>query len=266
MCSPIVMKVSEKSLELNVGAELLWELRHAWGMPKAYLRGLTQEEERREGVDFFVHLDPSTRIYAFQFKAPKGGSDALPYRYTLVKYQHEELHRLAVPNPGCVFYVFPFYVTPAKLHADVPCLLRDTWLLDARPMAPSAIFGQKKTRTVFCHRGKAKVNPTYVLHQMSREVASIGEVFRGAARRGDGDLGVDDETPNRADALAPLSEMRGPGMSPAVFAAWYGRFREARGNTERGRGTTRRSPWLARGLRVMIVPPGASRPVTSGAP
>lgn len=65
------MKVSEKSLELNVGAELLTLLRNTWGAPKAYLRGLTQREEKQEGVDFFVHLDPATRIFAFQFKAPK---------------------------------------------------------------------------------------------------------------------------------------------------------------------------------------------------
>ena len=41
-------------------------------MHKAYLRGLTQTEERQEGVDFFAELSPATRIFAFQFKAPKG--------------------------------------------------------------------------------------------------------------------------------------------------------------------------------------------------
>jgi hypothetical protein len=40
------MKISEKSLEVNVGAEVLYLLREAWGMPKAYLRGLTQGEEK----------------------------------------------------------------------------------------------------------------------------------------------------------------------------------------------------------------------------
>jgi hypothetical protein len=64
------LKVSEKSLELNVGAELLGLLRGSWGMPKAYLRGFTQLEEKQEGVDFFVQLNPATRMFAFQFKAP----------------------------------------------------------------------------------------------------------------------------------------------------------------------------------------------------
>jgi hypothetical protein len=83
------MKVSEKSLELNVGAELLNLLRGPWGMPKAYLRGLTQREERQQGVDFFAQLNPATRIFAFQFKAPKGRYDGTPYRYTLVREQHD---------------------------------------------------------------------------------------------------------------------------------------------------------------------------------
>ena len=48
------MKVSEKSLELNVGAELLAMMRGPWGMPKAYLRGLTQREEKQQGVDFLT--------------------------------------------------------------------------------------------------------------------------------------------------------------------------------------------------------------------
>ncbi len=48
------MRVSEKSLELNLGAELLDLIRNQWGMPKAYLRGLTQKEEGREGINLFA--------------------------------------------------------------------------------------------------------------------------------------------------------------------------------------------------------------------
>jgi hypothetical protein len=89
------MKVSEKSLELNVGAELLEQVRNGLGMSKAYLRGLTQREERQEGVDFFLRLGPQARFFAFQFKAPRGDSDGSPYRYTIQKDQHEALFDLA---------------------------------------------------------------------------------------------------------------------------------------------------------------------------
>ncbi len=50
------MRVSEKSLELNVGAELLQLFRRVY--PRFFLRGLTQAEERREGVDIFAQMAP----------------------------------------------------------------------------------------------------------------------------------------------------------------------------------------------------------------
>jgi len=98
------MKVSEKSLELNVGAELLGLLRNGWGMSKAYLRGLTQRQESQEGADFFVQLDPVTRLFGFQFKAPRGLADARPYQYTLMRDQHDLLFQLGQLSPGSVFY------------------------------------------------------------------------------------------------------------------------------------------------------------------
>jgi len=215
------MKVSEKSLELNVGAELLWHIRRAWGQKKAYLRGLTQQEERREGVDFFVHLDPATRLFAFQFKAPKGKVETTPYRYTLVNYQHEHLHALGAANPGCVFYVFPFYVTPRKLHAYVPKLLSDTWFLDVSPMTPASVFGNAMTRTIACSAGSARVNPEYSLSLLE-------------------DI--------------PRSEERG--IRPAAFARWYRRFltTEQSDASSRLRSRARLNPWLSRGLRFIIVP------------
>lgn len=96
-------KVSEKSLELNVGAELLDLMRNSWGMPKAYLRGLTQREEDQEGVDFYAELNPAARLFAFQFKAPKARSESTPYRYTLKREQHRMLGLLAGLAPKSVF-------------------------------------------------------------------------------------------------------------------------------------------------------------------
>ena len=94
------MKVSEKSLELNVGAELLALLRGPMGMRKAYLRGLTQREESQEGVDFFAQLSSRMRIFAFQFKAPKGRREGEPYRFTIQRRQHEKLAALAGGSAG----------------------------------------------------------------------------------------------------------------------------------------------------------------------
>lgn len=157
------MKVSEKSLELNVGAELLAVLRGSWRMPKAYLRGLTQREENQEGVDFFVQLPPGTRIFAFQFKAPKGHREGEPYKFTIRRRQHEKLSALAGSSAGSVFYVLPFYVRTTKLQDDVPNLLADTWLLPVETMRGPSVFGTYRTRTMRCTRGIASINPDYKL-------------------------------------------------------------------------------------------------------
>jgi hypothetical protein len=187
-------------------------------MPKAYLRGLTQREEKQEGVDFFAQLDPDTRLFALQFKAPKGAMDGVPYRYTLVREQHQALFGLAQNAPDSVFYVFPFYVTPAKLQQDVPNLLQGTWLADIGAMPTNPLFGQRQTRTINCIEGQAFVNPEYSLT-------------------------------NAAIMEAPRSR----GIPVKQFISWYETFRQH----ERLR-HTRRSPWLVRGLRLALVSPGTT--------
>lgn len=184
------MKVSEKSLELNIGAELLGFLHTSWGMPKAYLRGLTQREESEQGVDFFAQLSPAATIMAFQFKAPKGRTDGNEYRYTLVSKQHNLLYDLAQKSPGSVFYVFPFYVTPTKLHRDVPDLAQDTWLLRVDSMPTATVFNGQRTKVVRCSPGVATINPQYPLVKLSKALP---------------------------EGLV--------GMSAQAFASWYARMR-----------------------------------------
>lgn len=208
------MKVSEKSLELNVGAEILDLMRNNLGMQKAYLRGLTQHEENPEGVDFYIHLDPTTRVYAFQFKAPKGRLEDAPYRYTLKKDQHSALFSLA-QSPGGVFYVFPFYVTPAKLHQDVPHLAQNTWLLDINSTPTDEIFGAQETKVVRCQAGFAQINPEYKLRNLN-----------------------------------DMQRLFFSGISVREFAEWYESHRGAGREPK-----TRRNPWLVRGLRVVLVAP-----------
>lgn len=215
-----LMKVSEKSLELNIGAELLTLMRGPWRMPKAYLRGLTQREESQEGVDFFAQLPRATRVYAFQFKAPKGRHEGEPYRFTIQRRQHGKLHALARNSRGGVYYVLPYYVSPAKLEWDVPHLLRDTWMLSVSGMRVVDVFGTCKSRTVRCSGGMASVNPDYALQR-----------------------GFDMEPD--------------PGIPVRQFAEWYGSLRdEDDGVMNAG---VRRSPWLVRGLRVVVVPAASQR-------
>ena len=210
------MKVSEKSLELNVGAELLMLLRGPWGMRKAYLRGLTQREESQEGVDFFAELAPGTMLFAFQFKAPKGDREWEPYRFTIQRRQHENLSALAGRSAGNVFYVFPYYVSSDKLQDDVPDLLSDTWLLEVGGMNGASLFGRHRSKTVRCEAGIASINPEYKLRRV-REVEP------------------------------------GEGIPARRFAEWYAELHAGSDEQEiRGK---RKNPWLVRGLRVAIVQP-----------
>ena len=214
------MKVSEKSLELNVGAELLALLRGPWRMPKAYLRGLTQREESQEGVDFFAQLSRRTRIFAFQFKAPRGRREGEPYQFTIQRRQHEILSRLVGRSMGNVFYVLPYYVRPAKLQGHVPNLLSDTWFLPVGSMRGTNLFDTYETRTMRCERGKAFINPDYELR------------------------GVEELEP-------------GDGIPARRFAEWYANLHgEA---DEVMSGSRHKDPWLVRGMRVAIVQPDDER-------
>lgn len=210
------MKVSEKTLELNVGAELLDFLRVRMNMPKAYLRGLTQREENRAGVDFFARLPRNTFIFAFQFKAPRGREDGEPYKFTLNRGQHTPLHQLAQLAPDAVFYVLPFYVLTDKLERDVPQLAQDTWLLPVAPMDVDDVFDDQWTKQIHCDRGFAQVNPKYDMMNLSDEKLSWGK-----------GIGRDD------------------------FADWYQNLWRPKYTLDRPSG--RMSPWLVRGLRIAIV-------------
>ncbi len=212
------MKVSEKSLELNVGAELLTRLRGPLNMPKAYLRGLTQRQEHGCGADFFAQLPVDTRIFAFQFKAPRGPSDGLPYKFTLGRYQHGSLHGLAAQHPDAAYYVFPFYVCTRKLEQDVPNLARDTWLLPVALLDVPTVFAAQKTKRIHCYRGAAVVNPEYPMKN-----------------------------------LAEIALSREQGIRPDQFRNWY---RDMRRHTPKPVDRPPwMNPQLVRTLKVMIVPP-----------
>ena len=232
------MKVSEKSLELNVGAELLALLRGPLEMPKAYLRGLTQREESQEGVDFFAQMTPETRVFAFQFKAPGGRGEGEPYRFTIQRSQHEKLSALAGGSTENVFYVLPYYVQPVKLQDYVPNLLDDTWFLPVGSMSGTNPFGSYKTRTLRCEQGLASINPEYKL--------------RGAKELDPGNgIPVGRFAEWYADLHAESLQTIGP--EP------HGDSRLASGldteSDEAIRLKPRRNPWLVRGLRVAIVQP-----------
>lgn len=217
-------RVSEKTLELNVGAEILSLLRR-WFHPKAWLRGLTQAEERVEGADFFAVLPPRTGILAFQFKAPlraRGRQDIPPYDFRLNRDQHAVLFPLARSHPRSVLYALPFFRGVSKLEAAAPTLLSETWFLRTWDVK-LAHFGTQKTCRVSCVPGTASINPEIPLHRLEWE------------------------SPAARDLVAPAPVER--------FREWYDEvFRQPPVQGGEHEGLRIRNPWIARELRVCIIP------------
>lgn len=136
-------QVSEKSLELNVCAEMLQCLRKKPGHRKALWVGLTQREERQEGLDEKIRNSPGVALM-LQFKSPWAtsyGNDL--YQFSINKKQHEALERLQCPTS--VYYVFPLYRKWCKVDKYAPLLLNDTWLVPAACI-PSSKLVRESTR------------------------------------------------------------------------------------------------------------------------
>ena len=174
MRTNINQKVSEKTLELNVGAEILEYFRKKLNYEKAFLRGLTQKEESIEGVDIFVHIEPNSDFFiiAFQFKAPfrnekENRNTPYPYKFRINRKQHEKLHRLAEDYPNSVFYVFPYYSAHKKLYDSLPNLLADTWFLKVEDLSLN-MLGDQKSKIIRCFGDRAKINPEIKLFKIDQ--------------------------------------------------------------------------------------------------
>ncbi len=124
------LRVSEKTLELNICAEILASIRLLSGCSGAFWIGMKQQQEARNGIDELIQNVPNGMHLALQFKAPRSEPrDQLPYRYTINDRQNNNLLRLANRRPNAVYYIFPHYNTFTKMRSDSPTLVGDTWTL-----------------------------------------------------------------------------------------------------------------------------------------
>lgn len=141
-------EVSEKSLELNVCAELLQGIRTVPGCEGALWLGLTQRQERRTGLDEFIHNVGPGMALMLQFKAPWRTSvvDHL-YKFSINERQHEALEPLAARYPEAVHYVFPFFSRWSKAKEYAPDLVQDTWLVPVSSIPLAALQAVSSPKT-----------------------------------------------------------------------------------------------------------------------
>ena len=122
-------QVSEKSLELNVCAELIQCMRARPGCESAVWFGMTQSQERRTGLDETVINAPGHSLM-LQIKSPKATSTYDDhYKFSINRRQHEALALLVKGNPKAAYYVFPLYSKWTKILNHSPNLIKDTWLV-----------------------------------------------------------------------------------------------------------------------------------------
>ena len=128
-------EVSEKSLELNVCAEMLQHIRTWPGCERALWLGLTQAQERRKGIDELIRNVGPGFAFMLQFKAPWPTShvDDL-YKFSINERQHQALEQLSSQYPEAVHYVFPLYSKWQKADRYAPDLAQDTWLVPVSSM------------------------------------------------------------------------------------------------------------------------------------
>ena len=170
-------EVSEKSLELNVCAEMLQCLRGYPDYRKALWIGLTQREERQQGLDTRIRNADDLALM-LQFKSPWAtyyGDNF--YKFSVNKRQHEALERLG--NPEAVFYAFPLYSRWSKADKDAPNLLQDTWLLPVSCI-PSGALVRESTPIVVSRRNQSSVkveSDTYPYWEATCEPVNAREYF-----------------------------------------------------------------------------------------
>ena len=136
-------EVSEKSLELNLCAEMLQYMRAWRGCERALWFGLTQRQERKAGIDEFIRNVGPGYSLMLQFKAPWPSYkwDYL-YKFSINESQHKALEDLAGRYPEAVYYVFPLYSKWCKAFRHAPVLAQDTWIVPVSCMPLTLLTSQ----------------------------------------------------------------------------------------------------------------------------
>ena len=185
-------EVSEKSLELNVCSELLQHIRSWPGCKGALWFGLTQAQERNEGIDERIrNAGPGVSVM-LQFKAPWATSlvDSL-YKFSVNEQQHEALEDLSGKNPNAVYYVFPLFSTWSKADQHAPDLARDTWLVPVSSISLATLRSQSTPATglhqVHLERLNSGVTATFHSPEVLGEAINAREYFM----EGNGGLSLD---------------------------------------------------------------------------
>ncbi|MFH2203119.1 MAG: hypothetical protein ABIJ96_08405 [Elusimicrobiota bacterium] len=204
-------EVSEKTLEINICAELLGQIRGWPGCHHATWIGMKQDQEFRNGLDGLVRNAPGFHMM-LQFKSPSPTPrDTFPYRFRIGGHQYRALRRLSNLHPHAVHYVFPLFNTLRALGGACPHLLGGTHFLPvsvlpkglrgyhrvecdrrsiavySKPFKPDFTSWEGLMGQFSQHDFRKAMMPSGVLHEWIDEVKKeysarqVGQMFRGMA-------------------------------------------------------------------------------------
>ena len=206
-------------MALNLCAELLQYIRSWPRCDGALWVGLTQAQERREGIDARIrNAGPGVSIM-LQFKAPWATSheDSF-YKFSVNEQQHAAMEDLAGNNASAVYYVFPLFSTWRKADQHAPDLAGDTWQVPVSSIPLATLTGLSSPSTGL-HR--VDVEPAQLLVTVtfhSPEV--VGDAINARQLFSQGDVGRATRADN-AD-VGPL------GVSSDALLGWIERWSHLR--------------------------------------
>jgi hypothetical protein len=169
----VIREISEKTLELNVCAELLREIRRAF--PKAIWLGLTQSQERKVGLDELIRNAGRGRHFMLQFKSPVPTSlEDAHYRFSINTEQHLTLMAgVASWFPDAVWYVLPLFSTWNKVDDEAPSLVNDTWAVRAADVDSSTWWTHPLRHRLDARTRSRKTRPRIDIHSPQENLPSV---------------------------------------------------------------------------------------------
>jgi hypothetical protein len=188
MATTLPKLVSEKTLELNLSAELLQRTRRRAPFGQAYLIGMTQAQEHLNGVDAAV-MSMGVMLGAIQFKAPLHPGPDAHYWFALEGTQLANLQSLEARFPGRVAYYLPRINTPNDLRSHSPAFLAQTNSLAVAGIAPGSHKARAEPGRVFLRSEPVEVESPAADEQFERWLGDA----EARAQEGRGESGDDGE-------------------------------------------------------------------------
>lgn len=163
----ITMRISEKTMELNICAQINQFLNR-----RILWFGLTQKQEAKAGFDAATELNG--RIFLFQFKASNNLLKNGARRFYL---EHGQMQKLIdrAKDTRSIFYVFPLFGDTSELKGLTDDLtgrsgdfLKNTWVLDVSTLpnpfpVPKSIRYPYQVRKTNLHYADVKP-PNVIIH------------------------------------------------------------------------------------------------------